>query len=127
MLYLALNTSFRGTTLGVRGLAQLRKYRDSQRDLSSSYYSTLMGKQAHQFEAQFCKGLPAEWEECILRLHNEREVFSRYPHASLSYFFTEDGWTIDTSWSAPQIELGHVEEVKAPTYSEIPLLISCIC
>ena len=36
VLYLALNTSFRGTTLGVRGLSRLRKYRDSQRDLSSS-------------------------------------------------------------------------------------------
>ena len=81
-----------------------------------------MGKQAHQFEAQFCQGMPPEWEDCILRLHNEREVFSTYPHAALSYFFTEDGWTIDTSWKAPKIKLGKFEQVKALSYPEIPLL-----
>ena len=111
---MALNTSWRGTCLKIQGLDSLRAYRDSQLNLSASYYSALMGKQAHQFETQFCQGLPPEWEDCILRLHNEREVWCKFPHASLSYFFTQDGWTIDTSWTPPEASMGFLKDVPKP-------------
>ena len=123
VMYMALNTSYRGPLLNITGLNNLIKYRDSQKNLSSSYYATLMGKQAHMFEAQFCEGMPPEWADAILRLHNERETFAKYPHAALSYVFTEDGWTIDSEWSPQPFKLGILEDPpQKMKYPEIPQL-----